>query len=56
MFDSVKERERFCIIYSSPAQEGFDFSVLLWELPLFARGLRKPCLMFSLYLSFICYR
>ena len=53
MLDFFKDRGRFCIFYLSPEQEGFDFSVLLRELPPFMRGLRKLCWIFPLYLRVI---
>ena len=48
-----KERGRVCIIHTSSALEEFDFYVLLSELPPFALGLRKLCLIFPLYLGVI---
>ena len=53
MLAFLQERGRVCIIHPSSALEGFDFSVLLSELPPFALGLRKLCLIFPLYLEVI---
>lgn len=56
MLAFLQERGRVCIIHPSSALEGFDFSVLLSELPPFAQAVFDfPIISWS-HLSIICYR